>query len=1085
MWSRPASLMLAAGLASLSMPGCQEDGAGKSSTPRTVHFNLGTPTFLPQGEDFHLHVAGERYRLAEHDQASLDRFPHLASDPTPPTHYAENVDLPDDRLVLMYVTQRTDLAGALDTLGEVPHGLAAVALHIPQAALEEAQALIEQSEPAAGQLRRALLPLDPAQLDNYDYPQIAETILFHHPAVANLDPKWAAYILYKYIKPASGLDELVYALEDLGPHGWYQMNPITDDDGNPWLATEDHDGDGQPDNTPLYQYQIKDEVKTAAAEAMASVVNAIHNDPLLKDIHWTVAPGSTNVREDPADSTSDSTSSALVSVHSAATDGYDLHLANEGYRHMFRTRVQSQEGSTVKLAFSNSAIRHVTNYIRFYDENDLPLALSDAEWPSLIGAWPSFLEKDDTKFLGLSSPVTTILGIPITGTIFETTAQFTFPARARKAVLLSGTLGVGGTREPFVEMLGADFTLSMELALPTACLVMAFGPDDSKELVKAALNDPQLVSAVLQFLMGVLWSKSDLSISSVLGKVGALGGDILARLLLNKAAEKAFAKLVAKKVAEDAVPFAGWAAMAADILATGAMLAESSYAVLSSPHVIRNELTVTHDIDVTIDCDPRDYQFPATATQYVVDAILSASDTRTTGLITLPPTTVSDPIRVTFNDVPAGGQVRFDARFYTDTGWMVARANEASRAPVLNVNDAGRTRQSVTLTLLENLVPLNATSIYRHKQRLVYKDGKHAWQAGAAPTATAADITTSGLADLGNVTLIQKEGALAYTWLGAPQGLPVCSSSTAATDLWTVQGISLKQDPEGGLQGLGCGMAEKPYVLYDMDATSWDAAQNLVVLPANGRWHVRTLSQGANKTFEVSAGSLGWFPMAVDSMIRHPQGTLVAVNHGYAKMYSLAMADAPVADALAPEAVPVAGPARTLNGLQGNPYLLRDPIALHLTSDGAVMVLDDIHELTQGTTNEQVKARLKVFTKEGDPAPYFGGEDHLDLVEPTANLLVRYLDFGIEGQGYVYVLSYAYPSDQVSYLPKASDYRLDLFQPGGQFLARTTGFAAARLGVDLFRNVYSLNYETFAGPAGRLEPSVSEWIPPTPPASGP
>jgi hypothetical protein len=1068
-----------AGLAVLSMSACEDDGGGKSVTPGTVHFYLGTPQFLPHGEDFHLHVAGERHKLLEHDAASLATYQHLLGDPTPPTHYAPDVDLPDDRLVMMYVTQRTDHAGKLLQQGGADHGLATVAIHIPQKAREEAQALIQQTESTPGSLTRGLLPLDPSEIDNYDYQQIAETILFHHPAVGNLDPKWAAYILYKYIKNAPGLEELTYALTDLGHHNWYRMNPIMDDEGNPWLATEDHDGDGQPDNTPMYQYEIVESVRDAATEAMTWVLNAIHNDPLLKDLHWTVAPGTANFVEDPSDT--NPAPSQLVSVQGAATGGYTLNLSNEGYRHMFRTRVESQDGATVKLAFSNSAIRHVSNYVRFYDENDLPLQLTTQEWDSLIGLWPSFLETADTKFLGLSSPVTSILGIPITGNIFETTAEFTFPARARRAAILSGTLGVGGAREPLVEMMAADFTLSLELALPTVCLVMAFGPDDSKELVKAALNDPQLVSAVLQFLMGVMWSKSDISVKAILGKVGALGGDLLARVLLNKAAAKIFAKIVAKKAAEEAVPFAGWAALAADIVATGAALAESAYAVFSSPHVIRNELTMTHDIDVILDCDPRDYQFPATATQYVVDAILSASDTRTTGLITLPPTTVSDPIKVTFNNVPAGGKVRFDARFYTDTGWMVARANEESRVPFANVNDPGSTRMTATLTLLENLVPLDENSIYKHKQRLVYENGTHAWQAGDAPTATAADLTTAGISDLGNVTLIQKQGAVAYTWQGAPQGLGVCEGSSSATTLWTVQGISLKQDPEAGLQKMGCGTADKSFVLYDMDAMSWEEAVNLVVLPANGRWYVRTLSQGPNKSFQVSTGSLGWFPMAVDSMVRHPQGVLIAINHGYAKMYSLAMADSPVADELAPEAVPVAGPARTLGGLQANPYLLRNPVALHLSSDGAVLVLDDIHELTQGTDREQVKARLKVFTKEGDPAAYFGDANYLDLVEPFANVLVRYLDFGIEGQGYIYVLSYAYPAGQASYLPKADDYRLDLYEPGGQFLARTTGFAAGRLAVDLFRNVIALNYETFEGPGGRLEPSLSEWIPPTPP----
>jgi hypothetical protein len=90
---------------------------------------------------------------------------------------------------------------------------------------------------------------------------------------------------------------------------------------------------------------------------------------------------------------------------------------------------------------------------------------------------------------------------------------------------------------------------------------------------------------------------------------------------------------------------------------------------------------------------------------------------------------------------------------------------------------------------------------------------------------------------------------------------------------------------------------------------------------------------------------------------------------------------------------------------------------------------------------------------------------------------VTYLDMGIENKGYIYVLSHANDGHV------ATDYRLDIYNPDGTFLVRTTGVAAARFAVDLWRNVNTLNFETLTGPAGRLEPSISEWIPPTPPAS--
>ena len=61
----------------------------------------------------------------------------------------------------------------------------------------------------------------------------------------------------------------------------------------------------------------------------------------------------------------------------------------------------------------------------------------------------------------------------------------------------------------------------------------------------------------------------------------------------------------------------------------------------------------------------------------------------------------------------------------------------------------------------------------------------------------------------------------------------------------------------------------------------------------------------------------------------------------------------------------------------------------------------------------------------------------------------------------------------------AADYRLDIYDPQGSRLIRTTGVAAARLAVDTFRNVYTLNYEVVAN-APRIEPSLSQWNPSTP-----
>ena len=119
------------------------------------------------------------------------------------------------------------------------------------------------------------------------------------------------------------------------------------------------------------------------------------------------------------------------------------------------------------------------------------------------------------------------------------------------------------------------------------------------------------------------------------------------------------------------------------------------------------------------------------------------------------------------------------------------------------------------------------------------------------------------------------------------------------------------------------------------------------------------------------------------------------------------------------------------------------------------------------------------FDIKGNPVNCFTGNASVTGLHPegTANVVV--VDLSVESQGYLYVLKYLAPA---SGPVLASDYRLDIYNPDGTFLAQVTGLAAASLHVDLWRNVFTLNYEILPG-SGRTEPSVSQWIPSTPGAS--
>ena len=68
---------------------------------------------------------------------------------------------------------------------------------------------------------------------------------------------------------------------------------------------------------------------------------------------------------------------------------------------------------------------------------------------------------------------------------------------------------------------------------------------------------------------------------------------------------------------------------------------------------------------------------------------------------------------------------------------------------------------------------------------------------------------------------------------------------------------------------------------------------------------------------------------------------------------------------------------------------------------------------------------------------------------------------------------------------KPDDYRLDLYNPDGSPVTQDPSTSnghinAAKMTVNQWRTVFSLNYEQMSGPAGRPEPTVSQWIPSTP-----
>jgi hypothetical protein len=161
-------------------------------------------------------------------------------------------------------------------------------------------------------------------------------------------------------------------------------------------------------------------------------------------------------------------------------------------------------------------------------------------------------------------------------------------------------------------------------------------------------------------------------------------------------------------------------------------------------------------------------------------------------------------------------------------------------------------------------------------------------------------------------------------------------------------------------------------------------------------------------------------------------------------------------------------PAASIHAGQGTrPGLLSDPAAVACSLD-RVLVLQTGPQYPQGC--------IAAFDFKGNPVNCFAGGLSVMPLHLEGAAAVVPLDLGVESKGYVYVLKYLAPETGLV-LP--GDYRLDIYAPDGGFLTQVAGLAAARLQVDLWRNLFTLDYEIVQG-TGRTEPSVAQWIPSTP-----
>ena len=530
----------------------------------------------------------------------------------------------------------------------------------------------------------------------------------------------------------------------------------------------------------------------------------------------------------------------------------------------------------------------------------------------------------------------------------------------------------------------------------------------------------------------------------------------------------------------------GWAIKAEVIEATIEQLAQTVGEVVGSTRMTEFGMTVTMPVDITL--TPSDSSgFANTATTFTV----TAQYTDITGYTyTAPvPDNKSAPIQFTWDQMPVGGDVEFLVAFYSKEGWLVGQGNSAI---MTNMITPGQNALVVpNISIVQLLYPLDSQTTYNHQRVLEYANGSHSWNyTTIAPAETAKDLGSgSGGNQLEALTSISVNADLAilgYGFQATGQGVPLIGTNDYTQPIYTFQNIAFgspvlqNSQPEDGMMFPLAGYNSSPVMVYLRSAVA-DAnggiagSQNRSFFfldpteDAVNSFHLRGIApvndpsipqNSSQRVFDLSTSmSWGRFKIQPTSIAVHSTGCVVAIANGFSKLQILELPDAAVSSAGAPWAQVMSGPG-TRAGLLSLPQLVA------IAPDQTIFVL------------EAGNSRIQAFSRGGHPIPIFDGLTtrywiplYSEESDPTD---INYVSMSVEIKGYIYVLSI----EESGYLPE--QFRLDIYTPGGAHLLRQRGINVAALTVDLWRNVYSLNYQMFQGPAGRTEPSVSEWIPSTP-----
>lgn len=1009
----------------------------QSSNFEDWHFDLG---HLRCDQEFVLHLQGREYPISPHTADSLKRAveanPALRLIPASKiTHFAEQTAAPADAVALWRVTVAAE--------GEQLERLILTGIHIPRSVRADGIAKRRQQGRVTVPPVLAGVPADDPSDDDLlnitnfrDASDAAASLIFHHPEIMSLQPGPADNIL-SIVSSARGLNALAESiLEQSQAH---EADPVN----NPnWVITQNGVDYKTRQPTANMMYVWSPTTVEFLGFPLRDTLMRTKDEMTLEGQCWTIQPGVTEVPVSASPASMTSTGAGSASF--ADVEGFTLK------------QLTPQAGVTASFVPTTTAggTFSLTNYYLRW------LQISVDQYG------PGGEAIGTTKPLGLVAPVDTILAIPLPAQ--PTDFDLDLDPGASRVVISFGGLG----KAPFTpkyDAIGITLTSIFNLVIPAAFIVMGVAVDklgNWTKVQKLVIGEiSSVIEAEAESIGTTIATGEGTDLEGVSSEIGSMLGSVLINMLTASPTLAAFFTEAGVESGNQKIEvFVGWVAWAVGAAADLASIIETSVEVGESPATMSVDIVRTMDVQVSVEPDKmHPGHFPETATQYEITLTYDDGPNYVySGVMDL--TTQPVPLVHTFNGLPAGGSFTVLASFYSDNGWLAGKGVSPS---ITAVPSEGNTLVAPPFNIVENLVPLTAATTYHCKEKLGYVNNERVWL--PTPTPPAATVSVLDQSNVGaNLWQLQSLGlneplsAVGYAYQASGQNVPLVDTPAPYTgQMSTYQNVSDAADPQTGLKFCAAGYTAKALLAYPPPTAVNPAADGFLLEPVGAEVEVmqlRALSLGTGKPFLGSRSvSFGSFTGGQDDLVIHPSGYAVALSTSTCKLQFLKL-EAQMPDAEAPTAFIRAGQG-TRAGLLSNPVALTSTLS-------TILVLESGDKYPQGC--------IAAFDLRGNPVYYFPSGQRVSL--KTESTQVVPLDISVESKGYIYVLKYLQRDGGPV---AASDYRLDIYDPDGTLLTQITGLAAARLHVDLWRNIYTLNYEIVEG-TGRTEPSVALWIPSTP-----